>query len=156
MVHIPAWFLTDIVDIGVMLQRAYQPTVDVVSWHFISRVSFSFPKISEKWMRKGLILEFSCPNSTWFWNFAFLFHIQNFNCIKIPHLKVACHQLIAVNSAAACFFLWESCQWHNILFLKYFYLKIQFKKEGKVYILSSKSFPKTECFVFLGARVRYI
>ena len=33
-----------------------------------------------------------------------LFHIQNFNYITIPHLKVACHQLIAVNSAAACFF----------------------------------------------------
>ena len=88
-----------------------------------------------------------------------LFHIQNFNYITIPHLKVACHQLIAVNSATACFFLKrkrENCQWHNILFLKYFYLKIQFKEEGKVYILSSKSFSKTECFVFLSARVPYI
>ena len=33
-----------------------------------------------------------------------LFHIQNFNYIKIAHLKVTCHQLTAVNSAATCFF----------------------------------------------------
>ena len=33
---------------------------------------------------------------------------------------------------------------------------IQFKEEGKLYILSSKSFSKTECFVFLSARVPYI
>ena len=37
-------------------------------------------------------------------HFAFLFHLQDFNCIEIPHSKVACHQLIAVNSAAPCFF----------------------------------------------------
>ena len=37
-----------------------------------------------------------------------------------------------------------------------FFLKIQFKEEGKAYIISSKSFPKTECFVFLSARVLYI
>ena len=59
------------------------------------------------------------------------------------------------NSAAACFVSQKEMRKLSVAqypISEYFYLKIQFKEEGKVYITSSKS----ECFVFLSARVLYI